>query len=305
MNCPKRRSFGCWKDSHMKVHTLVACTFFISRGKWKGHYNDGRSNKDNSVVNWNKCSKQCVQNLFKSSFAGVYGKSLATPSKTQCNMFGCEEAKWKYENWIEHLNCHFWLSLSLSPNEVQKFHWGLQVSHLISSLSFLPNKEWELWRCVLLSNGTYKTLKFWQVLFLGMTKEKKPNLEGLASGLPLKTQRHLDHNFWQEHGCNVSRRKEISPCPVGMCYRATLQLILLLEQIQQWSISLYLQEPGGILSFHASFSCLFERKHAEITQLMFNCTNLESLKELQQLFNAKCNTIFLTHSYSLDLAMEP
>ncbi len=93
MNCPKGRSFGCCKDSHMKVHTLVACTFFISRGKWKGHYNDGRSNKDNSVVNWNKCSKQCVQNLFKSSFAGVYGKSLATPSKTQCNMFGCEEAK--------------------------------------------------------------------------------------------------------------------------------------------------------------------------------------------------------------------
>jgi hypothetical protein len=112
-------------------------------------------------------------------------------------------------------------SLSLSPNEVRKFDWGLQVSHLISSLSFLPNKEWELWRCVLLSNGTYKTLKFWQVLFLGMTKEKKPNLEGLASGLPLKSQRHLDHNFWQEHGCNVSRGKEISPCPVGMCYRAT------------------------------------------------------------------------------------
>jgi len=52
MNCPEGRSFGCCKDSHMKVRTLVACPFFISRGKWKGHYNDGRSNKDNSVVNW-------------------------------------------------------------------------------------------------------------------------------------------------------------------------------------------------------------------------------------------------------------
>ncbi len=52
MNCPKGGSFGCCKDSHMKLHTLVACTFFISRGKWKGHHNDGRSNKDNSVVNW-------------------------------------------------------------------------------------------------------------------------------------------------------------------------------------------------------------------------------------------------------------
>jgi hypothetical protein len=39
-----------------------------------------------------------VQNLFKTGFAGVYGKSLATPSKTQHNMFGCEEAKQKYEN---------------------------------------------------------------------------------------------------------------------------------------------------------------------------------------------------------------
>jgi hypothetical protein len=46
-------------------------------------------------------------------------------------------------------------------------------------------------------------------------KYKKTKLgEGLGSGLPLKTQRHLDHDFWQEHGCNVSRGKEINPCPV-------------------------------------------------------------------------------------------
>jgi hypothetical protein len=81
------------------------------------------------------------------------------------------------------------LSPSFSPNEVRKFDWGLQVSHLISSLSFLPNKEWESWHCVLLSNGTYKTLKFWQVLFLGMTKEKNTKLiNGLASGLPLNPE---------------------------------------------------------------------------------------------------------------------
>lgn len=155
-------------------YTLVACTFFISRGKWKGHYNDGRSNKDNSVVNWNKCSKQCVQNLFKSSFAGVYGKSLATPSKTQCNMFGCEEAKWKYENWIEHLNCHFWLSLSLSlqmkyENSIEDCNYHTW-SHLSLSYQTKNENSGIVFCCQM---APTRPSSFGRFYFLGWQKKKK------------------------------------------------------------------------------------------------------------------------------------
>jgi hypothetical protein len=111
----------------MKVQTLVACTFFISTGKWKGHYNDGRSNKDNSVVNWKLEQMQqtmCAKPIQRAALL-VSMENLLQPQvkhDTTCLAVKKPNESTKFDLSTSTVTFgSLSLSPSFSPNEVRKF----------------------------------------------------------------------------------------------------------------------------------------------------------------------------------------